>query len=135
MILSIRDFDSYINDKMHRISHRGEQILKEDIMTHHYSSGKMLLDVHTEWHGAHSFSITTDPTSYDSRVLGPGNMFHYAPIVRDGRGPVTVHPPKRALKFTVNGQTLFRHSVGPYKGDAGFPKRARDRLSSEISNI
>ena len=129
MIFSIHDFDSYLDNKMSVICKRGELLLKEDIMHRpHYVTGLMLLDVHTEPLGRYSFAITTDP-------VAPSNGFHYAPLVRDGRGPVHVYPPKRALKFTINGQTLFRQAVKGYKGDSGFPKRAAERLRAEISHL
>lgn len=145
MILSIRDFDSYLADKMDRISRRGEQILKEDILHNHYHSGQMMADVHTEPRGRFSFVITTNPKAYtvsttvfsfDAAPRSSGVGFEYAPVVRSGRRGFSVHPPKRALHWkTREGNNVFVHSVGPYTGDAGFPTRARDRLASEISQL
>ncbi|MFC6825669.1 HK97 gp10 family phage protein [Halopelagius fulvigenes] len=42
-----------------------------------------------------------------------GTNVEYAPAVEFGRGPVTADG--KALKFTVDGETIFRKSVGPAK--------------------
>lgn len=127
MEFSINDYDEWKKQKLDKIAERGKVLLQRDIRANHYDSGNMYQSVVVTSFSENQREISTDPVSHTNGV-------HYAPIVRDGRGPI--YPKrKKALKWYKNGEVIIRKSAGPYKGDKDFPKRAADQLREEIPNL
>lgn len=127
MEFSINDYDKWKKEKLDKIAERGKALLKTDIRKEHYDSGNMYESVTVMNVDENTRRIITDPQSHTNGVK-------YAPIVRDGRGPI--YPKrKKALRWYKNGQAIIRKSAGPYAGDPGFPKRAADKLREEIPNL
>lgn len=62
--------------------------------------------------------------------VGPSTP--YAEIVEKGRGPVVAHG--KALRFTINGQVLYRKRVGPAKG-RWYMKRAFEASRGPVVRI
>ena len=58
------------------------------------------------------------------------NATPYIRYVLDGRGPV-VAVNARALRFVIDGQVIYRHSVGPAAPNP-FDQRAAQRMQPEI---
>ena len=127
MTFSFSEYDKWKQDKLNKIADRGKTLLQEDIRKDHYDTGEMYRGVSIMNVSENARRIITDPVSHTNGV-------HYAPIVRDGRGPI--YPKrKKALRWYQGGQLYIRKSAGPYAGDSGFPKRAADKLRAEIPNL
>lgn len=123
----IDDYDNWKRGYLDRVAERGAKLLQQDIRREHYDSGNMYQSCTWMTVGENARRITTDPASHTNGV-------HYAPIVRDGRGPIF---PKRAkaLRWYSGGELFIRKSAGPYAGDPGFPTRAADQLRAEVPNL
>lgn len=123
----IDDYEKWKTGYLDRCAERGKELLQQDIRREHYDSGNMYQSCTWTTVNSNTRKISTDPLSHTNGV-------HYAPIVRDGRGPVY---PKRAkaLRWYSGGQLFIRKSAGPYLGDAGFPTRAADALRAEVSKL
>lgn len=127
MTFSIDEYDEWKQKKLDKIAERGKTLLQEDIKKEHYDTGEMYRAVSIFNVNENARRIITDPVAHTNGV-------HYAPIVRDGRGPI--YPKrKKALRWYKNGQLYIRKSAGPYDGDVGFPARAADKLRAEIPNL
>lgn len=67
----------------------------------------------------------------DTQVID--NKKDYAQYVEKGRGPITAVSAK-ALRFVINGEVLFRKSVGPMKAQP-FVKDSLNSAKSNFVNI
>ena len=123
----VDDYEKCKKGYLDRVAERGTKLLQQDIRANHYDSGNMYQSCVWTNVNDNTRKIMTDPRSHTNGV-------YYAPIVRDGRGPIFPKH-KKALKWYKNGQTIIRKSAGPYKGDSGFPTRAADKLRAEIPNL
>jgi hypothetical protein len=76
-------------------------------------SSKQLAPVKT---GTLRRSLTHEVRAGAGGIVGVvGTNLPYARIVEEGRGPVVARN-ARVLRFVVNGQVIYRRSVGPAKG-------------------
>ena len=125
--MEFSEYNKWKKDYLDRVAERGKKLLQADIRKEHYDSGNMYQSCEWTAPNENTRKISTDPLSHTNGVK-------YAPIVRDGRGPI--YPKnKKALKWYSGGQLFIRKSAGPYPGDPGFPTRAADALRAEIPNL
>lgn len=123
----VDDYTKWKTGYLDRVAERGRVLLQRDIRKEHYDSGNMYMSCEWTTVNENTRRIITDPLSHTNGV-------HYAPIVRDGRGPV--YPKyKKALKWYSGGELFIRKYAGPYEGDPGFPTRAADQLRAEVPNL
>ena len=121
------EYNSWKRKYLDKVAERGKELLQQDIRKEHYDTGEMYRAVTVMPVNDNARRIITDPNSHTNGVK-------YAPIVRDGRGPI--YPKyKKALRWYQHGQLYIRKSAGPYPGDSGFPSRAADALRKEIPNL